>query len=81
MMKIIDKESSLWGWSRIMAALTAFASFGAIALGQPDAAPDITDIATSGTAVIDAAYLLYAKVGLLVSACLAAYSKVRSLFP
>lgn len=80
-LKIIDKQSSLWGWSRIIATLTAFGTAGAIAIGQPDAAPNLTDVANQGAAVIDAAYLLYAKIGALITGILVAYSKIRSLFP
>ena len=80
-MKLIDKETSMLGWGRIMSSLAALVSFGAIAIGQPDAVPGTDALATSGTEVIDAAYLLYAKIGALVSAFLAFWSKMRPLMP
>ena len=81
-LKIIDKESSLWGWGRITATLTALVSFGAIVLGQPDiAALDFTDLASTGTEVINASYLLIAKLGLLISAALTLWSKIRPFMP
>ena len=80
-MKLIDKETSMFGWGRIMASLAALVSFGAIVIGQPDAAPGTDALATGGTEVIDAAYILYAKIGALVSAVLAFWSKIRPLMP
>ena len=80
-MKLIDRETSMFGWGRIMASLAALVSFGAIAIGQPDAVPSTDALATGGTEVIDAAYLLYAKVGALVAAGFAFWSKIRPLMP
>jgi len=80
-MKIIDRETSMFGWGRIVSSLAALVSFGAIAIGQPDAVPSTDALATGGTEVIDAAYLLYAKLGALVAAALAFWSKIRPLMP
>ena len=80
-MKIIDRETSMFGWGRIVSSLAALVSFGAILVGQPDAVPSADALATGGTEVIDAAYLLYAKLGALVAAALAFWSKMRPLMP
>jgi hypothetical protein len=79
--KLIDKESSLWGWSRIIAALTALGSFGAILIAQPDQVPSLSEVANHGTEVIDAFYLLIAKLGLLITACLTVWSKIQPFMP
>ena len=78
--QVINKESSLWGWSRIIAIGTAMGSFAAVSMGQPDAAPDLGDLSNAGVEVIDAGYFLYAKVLSFVSVGMVTYSKIRSMF-
>lgn len=79
-MKIIDKESFLFGWGRIIAVLAQVGTLAAITMGQPDAAPDLTGIANQGTEIIKDGYALYAQVALIIGSITAAGSKIFALF-
>jgi fructose-1,6-bisphosphatase len=78
-MKMIDKEQSLGGWSRIIATVGQLGTAVAIGMGQPDAAPDMADIASQGETIIASGYALYAQVVLLVGSVTTAWSKFSSV--
>ena len=79
-MQVWNKESSLGGWSRIMATLAQMGTALAIGMNQPDVAPDLGDITAQGSQIIASGYAFYAQLVLFTSACVTAWSKFISAF-
>jgi len=73
-----DKDSSLGGWSRIVATVGQLGTAVAIGMGQPDASPDMANVASSGSDLIATGYMFYAQLVLVGGALATAWSKFRS---
>ena len=77
--KVWDKESSLGGWSRIIATIGQLSMAVAIGMGSPESTPDLSDVAGQGAGIISSGYALYAQIILFAGSCLTAWSKFRAV--
>ena len=80
MAALIDQQSSLKGWSRIIAILTQVGLLAAVSVGSPENAIDLGDISTQGEGIIKSGFALYTQIGLLVSTLVTTYSKYFAMY-